>query len=245
MKIEMKNIYLNTIKDVYIARRAIGYTIIDTESVFVILWNTAELSFFNAAHIDKITDKKLEFLKNNFKKYPLSVVVYDDKQITDTDFTFIGTSKIMSFENRVTPSLHKQVEVKPVSSSDDIGLFCEIVGECFESKQYILDYKKSFMPDLQLTQLRKYIAYKDGLPVGALEMDAGSEATLISWVCIKPKYRRQGLCREMLKECIWQENLRGCNKFVLAADETSEKVYKNFGFKTILIRYNYKLTYND
>lgn len=236
----MDNLYLKTIKEVYKMREVIGYKTAELGDMFVLCWNTPELAGFNAAHLLKLNDTNLALLQKNFNIKNLSLAVYE-KPLTDIEAVQpSSTSAIMLFDGAIPSFAQKDISIKYVSTPDDMNIFCAVIGQAFASEELIPAYKKSLIFDLQIDCLHKYVVYKDNLPVGAMEVDVGSAAAVISWVGILEEYRRQGLCSAMLSNVLMTERNNGCTKFVLAAGEDSAKVYQKFGFKTILTRYNCK-----
>lgn len=222
-------------------KKILGYKIIETPCMFIILWNEQAISGLNIAHCEKFTKDEFDFLKKELKDLKICIASNNQSEINSPELKFDEVAYSMLFVPRHLLKENDNYEVKLVKSKQDLDVFCNIAGEVFHMKDDVATLQTSLLPDLKLDNCDKYIGYKNGIPAGIVEICRGSEAALISWVGVKIDFRKQGLCRAMLAHAINKEIAKGCHKFVLVATELGQKVYSNFGFEQIASRFDYIL----
>lgn len=235
----LKNLFQKTVYEVYKSKENLGYQIIETPNMFVILWNNQIIPCLNVAHCEKFTKDEFDFLNSKFKDIKICVASNLPSEMNSPKLKFDEVAHAMLFENSNLIERDKAFEIKLVNCMQDLEMFCKIAGDVFHMQNYITALQKSLAPDLKLNNCNKYISYKNDVPVGIVEICKGSEAALISWVGVRKEFRRQGICRAMLAHAINDEVTKGCYKFVLVATEMGQEVYSKFGFKSIASRYDY------
>ena len=240
-KIVRKNLFQKTVYEIYKNKETLGYKIIETSDMFVILWNNQTLSGLNVAHCEQFTCNEYDFLKREFRDIEVCIASNKQTDIHYPELKFDEVAHIMLFEANHLLREDNFFDVRLVDNKQKLEMFCNIAGDVFHMKDEIQALQKSLLPDLELDNCNKYIAYKNGIPVGITEICRGSEACLISWVGVKTEFRKQGICHAMLDHAINNEISKGCNKFVLVATEIGQQVYSRFGFETIMSRYDYIL----
>lgn len=83
------------------------------------------------------------------------------------------------------------------------------------------------------------IAYVDGNPAGYMSMQIALDEGDIMRVAVLPDFRRMGIGRALLEECLSSNEL--CTVFldVREGNIPAIRLYESFGFKSIGIRKNY------
>lgn len=237
----LKNLFQQTVFEVYKNKEKAGYKVIETPTMFVVLWNNQKLSGLNVVHCQKFAKEELAFLQNNFSYMELMIASNQESNIDDKRLTFDEPASAMILEANILLPQKKNFEIKLVQTPQDINCFCQIAGEVFHMQNEVEELAQSLSSDIKDSQCLKYIGYVENKPAGIIEIARGRNAALISWVGVIEKFRRQGLCSALLTYAINQEIKKGCNKFVLVAAPTGQKVYSSIGFKVLSNRYDYIL----
>lgn len=236
-----KNLFQQTVYEVYKNKEAAGYRIIETPTMFLVLWNEPRLLDLNVAHCQKFEKTELDFLRRRFKGLKLSIASNEQSSVRTDRLTPDGTAAAMLLETAAPLPQKKKFEIKRVETPQDTESFCKIAAEAFRMQDDVSVLARSLYPDIDNPHCLKYIGYAGNTPAGIIEIASGSEACLISWVGVIPSCRRQGLCSALLVHAINGEMQKGCHKFVLVAAPLGQKIYASFGFKTIAERYDYIL----
>lgn len=237
----LKNLFQQTVFEVYKNKEKAGYKVIETEAMFVVLWNNQKLSGLNVVHCNKFEKEELDFLQNNFHHMELMIASNIESNINDKRLTYDEPASSMILEAKTLLPQKKNFEIKLVQTPQDINCFCQIAGEVFHMQNEVDKLEQSLSSDIKDSQCLKYIGYVENKPAGIIEIAKGKDAALISWVGVIQKFRRQGLCSALITHVINQEIKKGCNKFVLVATPTGQKVYSSVGFKVLSNRYDYIL----
>lgn len=236
-----KNLFQKTVYEVYKSKETLGYKIIETPHMFIILWNDQTISGLNVAHCEKFTNDEFDFFKRKLQGIEICIASNIKSELNNPALEFNEIAQAMLFEPLFKLKENKSFEIKLVDNQQELDLFCEIAGDVFHMQKDVVALQKSLSPDLKLDNCDKYIGYKNGIPAGIIEICRGSEAVLISWVGVKEEFRKQGLCHAMFAYAINNEISKGSHKFVLVATEVGKKVYANFGFEIFASRYDYIL----
>lgn len=239
-----KNLFQKTVYEVYKSKEAFGYKIVETPQMFIILWNDQSISGLNIVHCEKFSDEEFNFIKKNLYGIEFGIASNIQSEINHPKLKFDEIAQMMFFESSDSLEENKNFEIKLIDNQKKLNLFCELAGNIFHMNKDVAALQKSLAPDLSIEKCDKYIGYSNGIPAGIIEICRGSEAALISWVGVKEDFRKQGLCHAMLAYAINNEIAKGCNKFVLVATETGQKIYSKFGFKVLASRYDYTLDHD-
>lgn len=62
-----KNLFQKTVYEVYKSKETLGYKIIETPHMFIILWNDHTISRLNVAHCEKFTNEEFDFIRKKIK----------------------------------------------------------------------------------------------------------------------------------------------------------------------------------
>ncbi len=237
----LKNLFQKTVFEVYKNKEKAGYKVTETPTMFVVLWNNQRLSGLNVVHCNKFDKEELDFLQNNFRNMELMIACNTESKIIDKRLTYDEPASSMILEADTLLPIKKNFEIKLVQTPQNINCFCQIAGEVFHMQNEVEELAQSLASDIKDSQCLKYIGYIENEPAGIIEIAKGRDAALISWVGVIEKFRRQGLCSALVTYAINQEIKKGCNKFVLVATPTGQKVYSSVGFKVLSNRYDYIL----
>lgn len=236
-----KNLFQQTVFEVYKNKEKAGYKVIETPKMFMVLWNNQKISGLNVVHCQKFAKEELNFLQNNFRNIEFMIASNTESNINDNRLTYDEPASSMILEANTPLPQKKNFEIKPVQTPQDINCFCQIAGEVFHMQNEVEELAQSLSSDIKYSHCLKYIGYIGNKPAGIIEIAKGRDAALISWVGVIEKFHRQGLCSTLLTYAINQEIEKGCNKFVLVATPTGQKVYSSIGFKVLSNRYDYIL----
>lgn len=237
----LKNLFQQTVFEVYKNKEKAGYKVTETPTMFVVLWNNQSLSGLNVVHCNKFDKEELDFLQSNFHHMELMIASDEESKIIDKRLTYDESASSMILKADTLLPIKKNFEIKLVQTPQDINCFCQIAEEVFHMQNEVEELSQSLSSDIKDSQCLKYIGYVENKPAGIIEIARGRDAALISWVGVIEKFRRQGLCSALLTYAINQEIKKGCNKFVLVATPTGQKVYASIGFKVLSNRYDYIL----
>lgn len=236
-----KNLFQQTVFEVYKNKGKAGYKVIERPTMFVVLWNNQKVSGLNVVHCQKFAKEELDFLQNNFRNMELMIASNEKSNIDDKRLTFDEPASTMILDADTILPEKKKFEIKLVQTPQDIHCFCQIAGDVFHMQNEVEELEQSLSFDIKDSRCLKYIGYVENKPAGILEIAKGQDAALISWVGVIQKFRRQGLCSALLTHAINQEIKKGYNKFVLVATPLGENVYASLGFKVMMHRYDYIL----
>lgn len=236
-----KNLFQQTVFEVYKNKENVGYKVIETEAMFVVLWSNPQISGLNVAHCNKFDKEELDFLQNNFKNIQINIACDKKSTVSSSHLKPNGKACSMILETSNPLELKNKYEVKLVQNKQDIDTFCQIAGDAFQMQKDISNLAHSLYNEKATPLCQKYIGYIENNPAGIIEIAQGHQADLISWVGIAPQYQKLGLSRTLMAHVINQKINKGRTKFTLSSGETSQKIYAKYGFAILNNRYNYIL----
>ncbi len=227
--------------EVYKNKLKSGFKVIETENMFLVLWNDPQIAGLNVAHCNKFDRTELEFLHRHFKGIKINVTCDNPCCFSSPNLTFSGETVSMILETNQPLQAKTNFDIKLMQNKPDIDCFCQVVGDAFQMQPDVKRLTESLYVDELTPKCRKYIGYIDGNPAGVIELSQGSAANLIAWVGVTPQFQNLGLSRALVAYVINQEISTGHTKFVLSAGPKSQKIYAKFGFKILAHRHNYEL----
>ncbi len=238
-----KTLVQKTLYEIHQKRLSAGYKLVEADDVFVILWNTPELSYFSKAHCEALTEKNYAFLKQKFPTGTLDIASSKKSTLEGQhpDLIYEGTSDIMMLEPKTLLKENNKFKIKLVETKEDCRIFAQIADEVFNHKYAAKDLEKSFIASLGLKHCHKYLGYDGKNPVGIIDVSEGKDAVYLCWGAVKKDHRRKGLFSAMMAYTINIEIKKNFHKFLLIPSEDGRKLYASLGFKVIDTRYNYTL----
>ena len=242
MTIMKKNLFQQMVFEVYQNKLQSGFKVIETENMFLVLWNDPQIAGLNVAHCNKFDKAELKFLQRHFKGIKINVTCDEPCCFSSPNLTFSGETVSMILATNQPLQAKTNFDIKLTQTKPDIDCFCQVVGDAFQMQPDVKKLAESLYVDEFTPKCRKYIGYIDGSPAGVIELSQGSAADLIAWVGVTPQFQNLGLSRALVAYVINQEISTGRTKFVLSAGAMSQKIYAKFGFKILAQRYNYELT---
>ena len=135
----------------------------------------------------------------------------------------------------------EKLTFKTVKSKEDLILWGQTASQIYPYLSADFAYE-SFKADVGKKYADYFIFYKDGQAMGTAQVVRGGGCSLICFVGIVEKYRRQGLGTDLVKQVLNYEINNGHRNFMLSASEIGLIIYKKLGFemKEIVYRYNLK-----
>ena len=236
-----KNLYQKTVYEAYKTKEHLGYKILETKDMFVVLWNNQQMYYWNIAHCNKFSENELKFIKNNIPDTFLCIA--STNIIKDEIFPLKKGTKsylmVLDAQNKINED--NRFKILRVTNQETLIDFCDIATEVYEIEKDKQALISSFSKELDLDNCFKYVGYIDNKPAGTIEFSEGKEAAYVSWGAVKKEFRMRGLYKSMFAHAINQERDRGIHKIVLNSSEMGKEVYIKMGFVPLDNRNNYIL----
>ena len=107
-----KNLFQQTVYEVYKNKEAAGYKIIETPTMFLVLWNEPRLLDLNVAHCQKFEKTELDFLRRRFKGLKLSIASNEQSSVRTDRLTPDGTAAAMLLETAAPCRKRRNLKLK-------------------------------------------------------------------------------------------------------------------------------------
>ena len=133
----------------------------------------------------------------------------------------------------VDPRTPDGVELRPVTTDEDLGLFSSVMLAGFGMPDWLLEPLLGFTAGLDAAKLVNVIAWQDGRAVACGSAYVTGETAGIYNIATLPEARGRGIGYAVTAWLMEDARRRGCREAILHASSDGFPVYERLGFETV------------